>query len=989
MLDNAVYDNSILILSDGEILEKNKDYYFSNGIIDFSKVFNPPIIVIYEKTEDKIAYSYKKFSQEKDEETIPEYNEMPADSKGNVAIIGAKSFQIVSQSGNLSMDQSLDVSVAGNISDDWSIEGRIYDNTSDINSTSLNSPLSQLENIFISVYGLKGEGVLGSTSFSGFTNEFSRFNREIFGVKFTSKILNYPFSISAAGQKGRIASASFYCIQGIQGPYPLTETANLSMYVIAPQSEKIYLNGELQKSGEDNDYTIDYYNGEITFTLKRTVDDRSFVYAEFQTYEELSPVTGYFFKSGEDTSGFSALFSHEEQSAVDKESEELLKTIPSDSSAFLLEGFTFVGMGNGEYLLNDSVFVYAGEKGGDYTVDFYYVGYQKGDYAYSPIINAYVYAGKNFGNYSVYRTLELPFSTDYLSLSFIKDTYLGKFYIEACDGFYRNNRYSNDNARESGLSYKAKYLTKTISFGRISMNFSAEHASRSDVYRNKWSSNVSGEEIFYTIAKSIYAENETRFKEHARFENIFDIDGYYGFLDSIDDSYYKISSDTLFELFSSFEKRITGTADTSYYDASLLTAGRRFSPFVLYGIYGNEFKLNETAETKGGAVSFRNTSFRMEYDFEKRSSDSIIKSKANIIKGEFSKSWTLFRMYLMTEYRRTENLLLSKDTDQFGLNSNSSLLLGPLLSVNNSLRITSLSTYIDRDSYVFVGAGKGDYVYDGESGTYIYDDIYGEYVKITERSASADPVSGRDFSINLKSFVKKTDIAFSASYQDLSKNFFNFDSSSFVSRIYDIRGKFLYSFNSSFKIFDEASLANDFRENISAFNSLKEEFGITGGEDPFPYTLSCIFTNEEQKYSNGFYSLGSRIISAKINPSQNRSMYDITVDFGFFDGEYEYGGAYPTLIEGKTLSGDIRTTLGAENGFSLLINPYVSYNEYTKGDSGPLTIHYKYPEGILLKGTVSVIYSNGFLNAALSYIGEFEKRYGFRQRTEATLSTYF
>jgi len=986
--ETAVYDNSILVISNEKILKRKTDYLFSNGMIIFVDTVLSPIMVIYERTGDEVGYLYRKHSKIRNEELVIG-RENGEKEISDVSINGVKSFLISSQSGNVSMDQSLDVSVNGKISKDWTVEGKIYDNTSDINSTSLNSPLSRLENIYMSIYSQKNKIILGNGLFSGFSNEMSLFNREIFGITSEFENIRIPFSLSAAGQKGRFSSISFYCSSNIQGPYKITENAQLSMYVIAPHSERIYLNGEILKSGEENDYTINYFTGEVIFTLRHIVDDRSYIYAEFQLYEELSPVTGYFFKAGKDTSGFSVFYSHEEQSVLNEETKEILKNIPTDSSYFRMNGFSYVGMGNGDYSLSDSVFVFSGSGNGDYMVDFYYVGYGKGDYAYSPVMNCYVYSGESNGNYSIYKDMALPFSSDYLSLFHSQNTPIGNFSLEASNGFFKNNRYSLKDKKESGLSCKAKYQSKLISFGNIIFDFSIEKDSRSDVYRNKWSSSSSEDEIISNVIKSRYAKNESRFKEKIRYNNIFTLEGYYGFLDSLDDAYFKLSSDTLFDLFSSFEKRRTYMADSVLYDMYNLTGGRRFSHFVSYCYIKNEMNINDRSRQNGAVFFMRNLPLREEYIYEERFSDTVKKYVSNILRSEFSKSWDAVRTSILCEYQRVENLSSNVLSNRFGLSSNIGVLLGQKFSSNNMLRITSLSTYIDIETYVFVGEGKGNYIYDKETDSYIYDEIYGNYIKITERDVSKDPVTERDASLNLKSSISPADVSFDISYRDASKSFFDFDSSAFVSKSLFSSLLSSYSILENLKLFTDIFYSDNFTENISSYYSLKTEGGIRGDKIPFPYSVSCIYSKEEQNYYAGRYYLKSLLGKGMINPYQDRNNYDVEMVFGTFSGDYNFLTGEPATINGRTLSFSVMSTFILLNHLSSVVNPSVTYNEYDNGNSDPLVIHYKYPEGFSINSKLSLMYSNDFLNLTISYINDFDKRYGFRQRVETSLFSYF
>ncbi|MDD3804228.1 MAG: hypothetical protein PHW02_07600 [bacterium] len=580
-LDRAIYDNSLQIISGTSILKNETDYLFASGRIIFLKNVSFPLTVIYEETAEKIFYIYSKHTEEKSLAVEQVVEEKKSDSS-KILIEGYKSFLVTSQGGSSALDQALDVNLKGEISSDWFIDGRIYDNTSDINSATINTPISQLENVYISLYGPKGEATLGSSSFKGFSNEFSSFSREIFGLTAYAKIKDYPVGFAAAGQKGKLSTVSFYCTDKVQGPYKLYESVFISAYSIAPESERIYLDGELLSSGEENDYTINYFTGEITFSPVRIVNERSYVYAEFQTYEELTPVSGYFLKTGQDSSGLSLLYAHEDQSVFDETARNLLYSIPSDSTSFEVSGALYAGYGKGDYILSDSIFVFAGSGNGDYSVEFFYVGYRKGDYVFSPSLSAYVYAGDGMGNYSDSKRISLPFSSDYLSLSYRKEFSFGSLSVQSSNGMYSSNRYSFDKKKSSGLSLGGEYGSKKFFVGKISSDFTIRGFSRSETYREKWGVAEIRDEPLSEILNKRSASKELGFKVNLGYEDLFKTQEYFSFLDSSRDAGFSVSSDTISGFFLSAGKRISHIVDSLVYSSGDLKAGRRFEFFDAY-----------------------------------------------------------------------------------------------------------------------------------------------------------------------------------------------------------------------------------------------------------------------------------------------------------------------------------------------------------------------------------------------------------------------
>lgn len=988
LLESAIYDNSLQITdSAGKILEEGEDYAFEKGIISIKGDALFPLTVFFEKTRSPLLYSYKKFFVSEDTAAAVEENAEKEDSS-SLDVNGLKSFLITSSGSGVSLDQSLDITVAGELSEGWLLNGKIYDNTSDLNAVTLNTPLRQLENINITLTGPKSKFSLGSSSFGGFSNEFSSLYREIFGLNAEIEILGAPLYAAVAGQKGRFSTLSFYCTDGIQGPYRLTDNAQLSMYVIAPGSEKIYLDGALLSGGEGKDYTIDYFSGEITFSPTVMVTSESFVFAEFQLYEELAPVAGYFFKAGKDSSGISVLYTHEEESVSDEATRLLLENAPSDSSEFSLSGVSYVGAGNGDYLMRDSVYIYEGAGGGDYRIVFYYSGYGKGDYVYSPSMSCYVYAGGGLGNYSTFKTMKMPFSSDYLSVSFKKKTKIGTLFVQGSNGLFKENRYSLEEGRKSGLSVGGEYSTPAVSLGKLSALLSLSAFSRSDIYVRKWSVPQAKDEFLNAVLPDNSASGESRIRSDVSYDTLLSFGGYWAFLDSSGDGRVYAQTDTLYGFFISASRRVSFMKDSPAYSSSEARLGKKLSPFVAYAFTKQRGGLATSYEENGGGALFIPMNMRAEYSIEKSCSASRYTGRTRISRLEFYDTWSRISASLSSELRMSENLLTKSLSDRFGLSSSVSAPLGPAFDGRASLTVTSLSAYRNIDHYVYAGEGRGDYVYDPETETYIYDETYGSYVKITEREQGNEPAAGRTLNFSVRSELKSFLLTADVSYSDLSASLLKIDSAFLETRNYYVSLKSQYGKYSSAIPFAEISSSADYRRDISSFSSNSLFAGIKGDLD-IPYSAGGVYSSESQRYQNGDYFITARKLRLSLLPSQENASYSFSFSYGLFRGSYAFVNFPFTAIEGRTLFADILSSFAFKRGFSLSIAPSAAYNEYLKGSSEPMAIHYKYPEGVSFSGKISLTYSNSFINGTLSYIGEFDERYSFRQRTEASLFTYF
>jgi hypothetical protein len=189
--------------------------------------------------------------------------------------------------------------------------------------------------------------------------------------------------------------------------------------VVLGGSEKVWLDGELQRRGENNDYTVDYANGEITFTPRRLVTDQSRVVVDFEYTNDLYRRN---FLGGRQTlSGFkdrltlvlTGLREEDEREsplsfALSDSAREILRAAGADPRRAVLSGASYVGPGNGDYTRTDSVFTYVGRPRGDYQVSFTRVGPGKGQYRYDGALGGYAFVGQGAGEYAPEALLPLP-----------------------------------------------------------------------------------------------------------------------------------------------------------------------------------------------------------------------------------------------------------------------------------------------------------------------------------------------------------------------------------------------------------------------------------------------------------------------------------------------------------------------------------------------------------------------------------------------------
>lgn len=980
VFESPVYKNSIQIFSEKKILKENEDFYFDGKRILFTKDFKD-VQIIFLKANDQIKIENFKYKNEPQKEEIFEKKD---ESTKSVYISGVKGFNIVNQSNRIDIDQVTDFSINGKIDSIWSVEGYINDNSS-TNDLGLNVPIYQIENFRFSLFSTTGtKFFLGNSRLQNNWSKFLNSNKEIFGLGFSTGLKKYPLSFSYATEKGNFKSTSFFCMDGILGPYRIVEERNLFDYTITPGSEKVYLNGQLLQNGEDKDYTLDYYTGELTFTNKHLVDQNSYVYIEFQQFDIMSLNSGYYIFLGDEKNDLKIFYSNEGNQINDQELKKELSLYPSDSSYILLKGYEFVGENKGDYLLQDSIFVFVGEGKGDYTVEFYYVGYGKGDYLYSPSNFSFVYVGKNNGNYSPYRRVSLPFFYHLLDISFSKNLLkYGDLDFEILTGLYKNNRYNLQSEFLKDFSYFVSYKTKKISFKNSSTSFSFQYRENDTIYKTKWNKKINYQYIQNdTIFKTPF--REITFSFDPSFENIFNSNFSISKMDSFNTFKTIINTDTFFNYFINFQANYFVLKDSFYYKNEFISLTKNIKISNISFFIENESR-NLFSFKRGLRIFTDNRNFLMEYRNEKIFEDSLKIKNVDIFKFETNKFQrenfsTLFSgEYKVFDYSDTKRNVLAINTVYKKIYKN-------VYEYFLDTYITSLSLYNIVETYVYVGKGKGDYIYDRTTNSYIYDKIYGEYILIKENKLSSDPYSKRTIKTSLRFYQFETLINFN--YSDLTKNLF------------EIKQNNLNETNMNFKILIDKLLNKNltpftgltyekiYYKNLSSFKNFSFEAGIKNSLE-IDYSLFYRREEETREEISGKYDLNSNSIIFEFNLGSFKQNYRFKISYGYFYGFYDYDETNFSRLKGTKIefSSEVEQKIFSEFSFNLV--PKISYTFYQEGDDLPLSINYKYPKGIFFENTFSLVFINNFINSRISYIMDYSLRNSLRQRVLLSLFTYF
>jgi hypothetical protein len=348
-----------------------------------------------------------------------------AESAG-LDVSGSKTFGIeVGNRRDLKLRQSLDLRLSGKVTHDVSLLAVLSDQDVPFQPEGNTAELSELDKVLIEIKSPRAGASLGDVGFGVSGLEFLQLERELQGFTGQATLGDGTVRGAVASAKGEFTTRQFFGQDGKQGPYRLTDRTGNSDIVVVAGSEKVWIDGQALKRGEENDYVIDYSLGEITFTSKRVITANTEVTVDYQfatgryrrrvtfgaadrKLGNLGLLRAAYYQEGDDAS---TPFGGELSAAEKAELAAL------GDSARVAGGTRYVGPGLGDYDLvadpasGKDIYVFV-DGTGDYEVVFVNVGEGKGEYAIdeerSAATTVYVFVGEGNGSFVPRRDLPAP-----------------------------------------------------------------------------------------------------------------------------------------------------------------------------------------------------------------------------------------------------------------------------------------------------------------------------------------------------------------------------------------------------------------------------------------------------------------------------------------------------------------------------------------------------------------------------------------------------
>lgn len=192
----------------------------------------------------------------------------------------------IGNSQDLIVNSNLNLQINGRVTEDVELVAAISDANIPIQPEGNTQQLQDFDKLFIQLRSPRNSLIAGDFELLRPTDSyFMSFYKKLKGAYYTGQDTgskNYQIGLAGALARGKYTRNLFMGTEGNQGPYRLKGDNGEFFIVVLSGTERVYIDGELMRRGQDNDYIIDYNTAELSFTSHRLITQNSRIQIEFE-----------------------------------------------------------------------------------------------------------------------------------------------------------------------------------------------------------------------------------------------------------------------------------------------------------------------------------------------------------------------------------------------------------------------------------------------------------------------------------------------------------------------------------------------------------------------------------------------------------------------------------------------------------------------------------------------------------------------------------
>ncbi|MDX2362493.1 MAG: hypothetical protein QNK23_16920 [Crocinitomicaceae bacterium] len=188
---------------------------------------------------------------------------------------------------DMGVNSSLNLELSGQIAPNLKLLASVTDDNLPIQPQGNTNTLREFDQVFIQIYNDRFKLIAGDFWLYKPQGYFMKYKKRAQGLTIdyqwttdTSKVLRTQ--ISGALSRGKFNRQIIQGAEGNQGPYRLYGKENEPFIIILAGTERVYLDGRLMERGQEYDYVVDYNSSEVIFTSRNLITKDSRIVIEFQ-----------------------------------------------------------------------------------------------------------------------------------------------------------------------------------------------------------------------------------------------------------------------------------------------------------------------------------------------------------------------------------------------------------------------------------------------------------------------------------------------------------------------------------------------------------------------------------------------------------------------------------------------------------------------------------------------------------------------------------